>query len=50
MEIDAAGVELIGDVTWAAELLDSAEYEDFGWFLREDGRRCLQAREHLRGQ
>jgi len=32
-ELAAAGVELIGDLIWAAELFDTADLEGYGWFF-----------------
>ena len=31
-EVAAAGIELLGDLIWAAELFDNPSYEGFGWF------------------
>jgi catechol 2,3-dioxygenase-like lactoylglutathione lyase family enzyme len=32
-EIEAAGLELVGDVVWAAEAFGNAAFEGFGWFF-----------------
>ena len=32
-ELGAAGVELIGDLVWAADLFDNPSMEGFGWFF-----------------
>jgi catechol 2,3-dioxygenase-like lactoylglutathione lyase family enzyme len=39
-EVRAAGLELVGDVVWAAQAFESPAYEGFGWFFvrAPDGR------------
>ena len=39
-EVRAAGVELVGEVVWAAEAFETPAYEGFGWFFvrAPDGR------------
>ena len=39
-EVQAAGLELVNDVVWAAEAFDEPGYEGFGWFFvrAPDGR------------
>ena len=32
-ELAAAGVELVGDIVWAADLFASPNMEGFGWFF-----------------
>ena len=32
-EVAAVGVELIGDIVWAADLFDNPDMEGYGWFF-----------------
>jgi hypothetical protein len=39
-EVEAAGLELVGDLIWAAEAFENPDHEGFGWFFvrAPDGR------------